>query len=359
MRALRQRRGQHPGSRPRGRPAQNPLPRNLSRPALRRLAYRHRSRADRTALDNADWKRRCSAQARKLEAALARIAELERLLAEARGTEANAEEGAEGTQPSDAPNEPGEPSNTPGGEEGGTGPGPSTQPGGATGGAGEPTPRPPAATPRPGIMEVRRQLHQALSANAELRRAIEELRHQLALLQRRCDELTQNLDTCLHGQQPTETLTLELEQTRRAHAETAQQRERLLARLIELGLHGSDATTGPAVDYSAGRNDLFAQLRAELEVRDRFAQWESAHRPRETDRRLDPTRPIDEQALVATLAVRWQHIDHAPQTFRHRSRWIVDGVLLDPQSEQFLIRQSRERVAYRQRIMAASAAPVT
>lgn len=238
-------------------------------------------------------------------------------------------------------------------------PGPSTRPGRATDGTGEPTPRQPSATPRPGIMEVRRQLHQALSANAELRRAIEELQQQVALLQRRCDELAQNLDACFGGQQPAETLTLELEQTRRAHAEMAQQRDRLLARLIELGLHGSDATTGPAVDYSAGRNELFAQLRTELEVRDRFAQWESAHRPRETERRLDPTGSPDEQALVATLAVRWQHIDHAPQTFRHRPRWILNGVLLDPQSEQFLIRQSRERVTYREHIMGARSSTVT
>ena len=145
-----------------------------------------------------------------------------------------------------------------------------------------------------------------------------------------------------------------------AFANTADHaRDRLLARLIDLGLHGSDATTGPAVDYSAGRNELFAQLRAELEVRDRFAQWESAHRPRETDRRLDPTGSPDEQALVATLAVRWQHIDHAPQTFRHRPRWILNGVLLDPQSEQFLIRQSRERVTYRERIMGARSSTVT
>ena len=131
MRALRQRRGLHPGSRPRGRPTQNPLPRNLSRTELRRLASRHRSRADRAALDNADWKRRYAAQAKKLEAALARIAELERLLAEARG---------DGAKPGAAPNKPSKPSGAPastsGGAAGGTRPEPSAQPGGATGSTG-------------------------------------------------------------------------------------------------------------------------------------------------------------------------------------------------------------------------------
>ena len=96
-----------------------------------------------------------------------------------------------------------------------------------------------------------------------------------------------------------------------------------------------------------------------LSMRDRFAQWEGAHRPRETDRRLDPTRTLEEQALVATLTVRWQLMDHAPQTFRHRPRWVIEGVLLDSACEQFLIRQSRGRVAYREQIMAAAVAPVT
>lgn len=354
MRALSQRRGLHPGSRPRGRPAQNPLPRNLSRTALRRLAYRHRSRADRTALDNAHWKRRFAAQARKYEAALARIAELERLLAEARG---------EGAKPGAAPNKPSRPSGAPastsGGAAGGTRPEPSAQPGSATGSTGEPTPRPPAASPRPGIMEVRRQLALAVATNAELRRTIEELRQQVAMLERRCTELRQNIDALLQGQPLTETLATELEQTRRAQRETAEQRDRLMKRLIELGLSGDDAATRPATDYGPARNELFNQMRVELEVRDRFAQWESSHRPRETDRRLDPTRSVEEQALIATLAARWNHIDHAPQTFRHRPRWIVEGVLLDPQSEQFLIRQSRERVAYRERIMATPASTVT
>ena len=208
-------------------------------------------------------------------------------------------------------------------------------------------------------MEVRRRLALAVAANAELRRAIEELRQQVAMLERRCTEQTQNIDALLQGQPLTETMATELEQTRRSQRETTEQRDRLMNRLIELGLSGDDAATRPATDYGPARNELFTQIRVELEVRDRFAQWEGAHRPRETDRRIDPTRPLDEQALIATLAVRWQHIDHAPQTFRQRPRWIIEGVLLDPQSEQFLIRQSRERAAYRERIMATPSSTVT
>lgn len=121
----------------------------------------------------------------------------------------------------------------------------------------------------------------------------------------------------------------------------------------------SGSAAAPSIDYSSGRTELFAQVRTELEVRDRFAQWESEHRPRETDRRLDPTRDVDAQALVATIAVRWQFFDHAPHSFPHQPRWEIEGVLLDHASEQFLIRQSIERVAYRERIMAVHPAGVT
>lgn len=52
-------------------------------------------------------------------------------------------------------------------------------------------------------------------------------------------------------------------------------------------------------------------------------------------------------------------MDHAPQSFRQRPRWAVEGLLLDPVSERFLIRQSRERVAYRRRVMGTGTADVT
>lgn len=334
MRALRQRRGQRHGYRPRGRPAQHPLPRNLSRAGLYRLVSRQRARADRAARTSADWQRHFQAQARRLEVAQRHIEELQRQLAEAREARA-------------------------GGATGPTGPTGPTEPPGPIGLPGLIGPPGPTVPPRPGISEVRRQLRQALEANDELRGVNAELRLEVETLERRCDELARNLGRSLRAQAPHSILTTELEQTREAHRETAEQRDRLLARLTELGLQRRDASDGPAADYSAARTELFAQMRVELEVRDRFAHWESAHRPRETDRRIDPIRTLDDQALIATLTVRWQHIDHAPHTFRHRPHWILDGVLLDPLSEQFLIRQSRERIAYRERIMAGDAGSVT
>ena len=205
MRALRQRRGLHPGSRPRGRPTQNPLPRNLSRAVLRRLAYRHRSRADRAALDNADWKRRFAAQARKYGGG----ASPHRRAARAPAGRGARRWGKAGRSPN-KPNRPGGTSQHAWRSGRRHRPEPSAQPGSATGSAGEPTPRPPPATPRPGIMEVRRRFALAVAANAELRRAIEELRQQVAMLERRCTEQTQNIDALLRGQPLTETMATEL-----------------------------------------------------------------------------------------------------------------------------------------------------
>ncbi len=357
MRALRQRRGQNPGCRPRGRPARHPIPTTLSRSALRRLASKNQIRAERAEQANTDLQRRFDEQARELAEARARIAELERLLAEARGEPAEQETTGE---PPD--------NSQPGGGGGDTSP-PDGQPGGPSAG---PSPRPQPASPRPGIMEVRRQLSLALAAQAELRALVEELQARIATLERRCAELEQQLERALHlaaaREPPTSgqpwaadsaacvreratILQTELEQVRRERTEIAEQLDRLMKRLTSVLLRDSGTTTGPAADDSAARTELFYQMRSELEVRDRHAQWESAHRPRETDRRLDPARTLDEQALTATRAVQWQLMDHAPQIFRLRPRWVVAGRLLDPASEQFLIRQSRERVAYRERNM--------
>ena len=247
-------------------------------------------RAERAELTAADLQRRFDEQARELAEARARIAELERLLAEARG------EVGEQEQDGDPPD-----SSQPG-TAGGNG----QPPGGQAGEpSGEPPLRPRPASPRPGIMEVRRQLSQALAAYAELRALVEELRQQIAMLERRCAELEQQLqralslaadaeprpdgqpwdaDDAARVQERASILMTELEQVRRERAEIAEQRDRLLARLTSLLIPDGGTTAAPSADYSAARTELFSQIRHELEVRDRFADWESEHRTRESDR---------------------------------------------------------------------------
>lgn len=345
MRALRQRHGEHAGRRPRGRPARHPIPHALSRAALRRVVARDRLRAEKAEREASDWHRRFDEQARELAEARARIAELERLLAEAQGEHGDQETDSERTD-NERP---------------------------ASGDPGSPASRPRPTSPRPGIMEVRRQLSQALAGNAELRALVEELQQRIATLERRCTALEHELghalalaeqheppasgqpwdgDSSARVQERAALLAAEVEQARRERDEAAEQRDRLLSRIAGLTLADTSVATGPSTDYSAARTELFEQVRTELEVRERFARWESERRQREGDRRLDPTRTHDEQALVATLALRWQLMDHAPQSFRQRRRWAIEGLVLDPASERFLLRQSQERVAYRERMMA-------
>lgn len=313
------------------------------------MAARDRLRAEQAEREASDLQKRFDEQARELAEARARIAELERLLAEAQDEHGGQE--AEGERPDGAQSPTGDPSGTSGG----------------------PASRPRPSSPRPGIMEVRRQLSQALASSAELRTLVEELQFRIATLERRCAELEQELgralalaeqreppasgqpwtaDSAARVQERAALLATALEQARRERSEADEQRDRLLSRMASLTLADVGAAPGPSTDYSAARTELFQQVRIELEVRDRFAKWESERRQREGDRRLDPTRTHDEQALVATLALRWQLMDYAPQSFRQRRRWATEGLVLDPTSERFLIRQSRERVAYRERLMA-------
>lgn len=305
MRALRQRRGQHPGCRPRGRPGRYPIPRTLDRAGLRRLASTNWARAEQAKTASADLQRRLDEQSQELAEARARIAELERLLAETRrqlgeqDPDGGPPHGRQAGDDDDDDDEPqlGEPPGGPG---------------------GTPIPRPRPTSPRPGVMELRRQLHHALTVNAELRAFVEELQRRIASLERRCAELKQQLQHALslaEGREPPASgqpwdaesaarvhgravvLATELEQVRRERTETAEQRERLSTRLMKLLLPRQIEPN--AQGYEPSTDGLFIQMRAELQVRERYADWQqSPHRSRERERRLDPTRTLDEQVLA-------------------------------------------------------------
>ncbi len=189
---------------------------------------------------------------------------------------------------------------------------------------------------------------------------VEELRLRITSQEGRCTALQTELERALHfdvreatdGMQArADIFSSELQQIRQVLTETAAQRDRLIGRLLRLGMAEQPPPDALNADYRWARTELHSQIQAELVLRDRFARWEETHRRRGTERRLDPLRTLEDQSLVATLSVRWQFIDYPPQSFRHRPRWLVDGQLLDPLSEQFLLRQSQERVTYRLRIM--------
>ena len=136
---------------------------------------------------------------------------------------------------------------------------------------------------------------------------------------------------------------------------TATQRDRVLQQLIARGMSVETSPANGSNDYSRAQTDLYVQMQRELMIRDRFAEWEETHRRRGTERRVDPLRPLSAQALDATIAVRWQFFANPPLSFRRRPRWEVEGILLDPRSERFLISLSQERISYRLRLMGVPA----
>ena len=214
-----------------------------------------------------------------------------------------------------------------------------------------------------GIGSLRRQRDEAVAMVAELRALVEELRLQITVLQGRSEVLQTQLDRLLTladaaspaGANPeaarVHVLSAILRRFRRELRETEAQRDRLLNRLLAHGLNMEDATVHGHLDYGRAQTALYSQIERELHIRDRYAEWEETHRNRGAERRIDPLRPLAMQVLQTTIAVRWQFIASPPLGFRQRPRWEVEGVLLDPQSEQFLVEQSQDRIEYRLRTM--------
>lgn len=214
-----------------------------------------------------------------------------------------------------------------------------------------------------GIGSLRRQRDEAVAMVAELRALVEELRLQITVLQGRSEVLQTQLDRLLTladaaspaGANPeaarANVLSAILRRFRRELRETEAQRDRLLNRLLAHGLNMEDATVHGHLDYGRAQTALYSQIERELHIRDRYAEWEETHRNRGAERRIDPLRPLAMQVLQTTIAVRWQFIASPPLGFRQRPRWEVEGVLLDPQSEQFLVEQSQDRIEYRLRTM--------
>ena len=133
--------------------------------------------------------------------------------------------------------------------------------------------------------------------------------------------------------------------------ETEAQRDRILSRLIAHGLSIEDEPGHGLLDDGRAQTAFYSQIERELHIRDRHAVWEEANGERGTERRIDPLRPLATQVLQTAIGLRWLFIAGPPQGFRQRPRWEVEGILLDPQSEQYLIGQSQERIAYRLRKM--------
>lgn len=354
MRALRMRRIQQDPRPSRPRSPRQPIPRRYTSPALLRVASDMQARAERAEQTCTDWQHRFEEQARELQAARAEIEELRRQLA------AVLSPPGLGPEP-----EPGPP----------LGPGPQPGPGPPPGPGPGPGPGPPG-----GVRDLLRRLQQCQRAHRELVATIGELQARLSHAENRCIELEQQLrralrlaegneppasglswdaDSAARVQERAAILTIELEQVRRQRDDVVAERDRLSARVLSLILPDQNLADAMAARYQYQQDPLFLLMRAELLARDRYATWRAGNGRTATERVLDGTRSLDEQALEATLAARRQLVARPPLRCPSRPRWVLEGFLLDPESEQYLQADSRRRVEFRERKMAEGSVPVT
>ena len=347
MRAWRMRAYEHTAERPPG--PRQPRPRFHRSPALLRLASQHQRRAQQAEQSNQELQRQVAAQAQENTTLRDENAELRRQIEAMR----NGQTAGAGQQSEAGPQRP------------------------ETGTPRRP-PRPPGASRNRPIQDLESQLrncqqmYRELSAftqelraihDAELRRGTDReqlLAEALALAIEREPPLSGewSAESAAHVQRRAALLTTENEQLRRTIAEVSAERQRLSTRLLSILLPGQARTHASGVNYDVESDPLIPQKREELILLDRYALWQSQHMGAVRARRIDQNKTLDEQALEAALSARWRLIVQPPVRLRrdgHHPRWISIGFCLDPESERFLMQQSRLLMADREQRMRGTA----
>lgn len=140
-----------------------------------------------------------------------------------------------------------------------------------------------------------------------------------------------------------ELLQIENEPLRRHRDEVAHERERIANRILRLMSPGQyfDHATQAGYDPTKDRN--IHQKPRELRVLHNYSRYQKKFMKRVTARKLKENRPIDEQAIEATLADRRKLITKPPVALGSEPQWVITGFLLDDRGEAFPHTQSEER----------------
>lgn len=217
------------------------------------------------------------------------------------------------------------------------------------------------------LRAIRAQVAELSLARAELTRQIKELTASAEKLQSRAEQSEQVL------QQRDEELTQERKKTpdaellrRRLAAEqerrmAAEQRiEQLLclsglakkapepaspsASVVSSGALGQYQRHAVAAEYDPDRDPLFALMRQDVLIADRYSDWQARNMERVTSRRRNLSQTLEEQTYAATLAARWRLLDHPHQRPGTIPTWSRLGYLLDDKSEKYLLTITQERI---------------
>ena len=209
---------------------------------------------------------------------------------------------------------------------------------------------------------LRSQLAQTERAHKEVSEVADSQRRTIRYEQQRRTELEKQLDQALkapktppkeHDRGMTETawaahlraeqLTVENQRLRMHRDAVAHERERISNRILRMMSPGQYLDHAASAGYDPTKDPLIERKIDELRVLDRYSRWQRKYMQRVTARRLKEERPIDEQAIEATLADRWKIMTKPLKKLGKQPEWRIVGFLLDEESEVFLAKESRDK----------------
>ncbi|MBL8632114.1 MAG: hypothetical protein JNM40_02750 [Myxococcales bacterium] len=86
-------------------------------------------------------------------------------------------------------------------------------------------------------------------------------------------------------------------------------------------------------------------------VESRREQWQEATGKVRRARAWDSSQTLVEQAYAAAIAKRWNHINKPDKAFKPKPYWLATGILLDSESERYLLDVTDKRIAWMQNTM--------
>ena len=139
-------------------------------------------------------------------------------------------------------------------------------------------------------------------------------------------------------------LSAELQETRFHRDVAVAERERVVARILQLMSPGQYLEHAAAAGYDLLTDPLIKLKRHEVFVENQLAHWQAVHGKQRRARRFDSEQTLDEQAYAAAMSLRWKHIDHPHIRRKQPPKWVAIGFLLDTESEQYLLKLTESRI---------------
>jgi len=146
-------------------------------------------------------------------------------------------------------------------------------------------------------------------------------------------------------------LATELREVKHHRDIAVEEQQRLAARLLQLMSPGRYLEHAAAAGYDITTDPLIKRMQHSILVESRREQWQKATGKIRRARAWDPSQTLVEQAYAAAITKRWSHINKPDKSFKPKSYWLATGILLDPESERYLLEVTDKRIAWMQDTM--------